>query len=217
VLGSIASAVVLPEVDDDVLAQPVASPSAPKRRQLSTHEQDAKRPRLTLEATGTERRDSGGNDSISPTAATAPPAKGRERGRERRLFGAVLGALSQNSATAAHRRRSEIEKRQQAQRQQEDEESEQRKRERWARRKAQRWREQDRFEKESVRFTIASHGAPYLFGLLTLGQMRMRHENLLAEAHFLQTTAEPRLVSSLNSMGTSPFVARVSSRPHWRS
>ena len=79
----------------------------------------------------------------------------REKGRERRLFGAVLGALSQNTATTAQKRRAEFEKRQFAQRKQDDQESEQRKAERAARRKEQRWREQKHYEKQLVR--IATH------------------------------------------------------------
>ena len=90
-------------------------------------------------------------ESVSSTKAAAAPPKGRERGRERRLFGAALGALAQNSATAGQKRRNEIEKRQRAQRQLEDEESEQRKQERKARRQTQRWKEHRQFEKGSVR------------------------------------------------------------------
>lgn len=132
--GAIASAVVLPDEP-----QP-----PPKRRQSSVSEESAKRPRLEDDVGTIERRDT--NTDANPTALPK-----RERGRERRLFGAALGALSQNpSTTAAQKRRSEIEKRQLAQRRVEDEESQQRKAERIARRKEQRWKEQRRFEKESV-------------------------------------------------------------------
>jgi hypothetical protein len=134
----IASAVVLPE---ELL--PPASPIGNKRRQPSTSEESAKRPRLDDDETK-ERRNS------ATESKPAAPVR-RERGRERRLFGAVLGALSQApSTTAAQKRRSEIEKRQLAKRQQESEESEQRKAERIARRKVQRWKEQRRFEEQSV-------------------------------------------------------------------
>jgi hypothetical protein len=136
--GSIASAVVLPEEP-----LPPASPNSTKRRQSSTTEESAKRPRLDDEAPDGRR---GSANEVKPVA----PVR-RERGRERRLFGAVLGALSQApSTTAAQKRRSEIEKRQLAQRKQESEESEQRKAERVARRKVQRWKEQRRFEEQSV-------------------------------------------------------------------
>lgn len=133
--GAIASAVVLPDEPP---------PPPPKRRQSSVLEESAKRPRLENDTGTVEHR--GSNADAKPAA---PPK--RERGRERRLFGAVLGALSQNpSTTAAQKRRSEIEKRQLAQRRVEDEEGQQRKAERIARRKEQRWKEQRRFERESV-------------------------------------------------------------------
>lgn len=146
--GPIASAVVLPE-------EPLSSPDSPnghKRRQSSISEESAKRPRLDHDDAFSGRRDPATREK------PAPPVR-RERGRERRLFGAVLGALSQAPVTtAAQKRRSEIEKRQLAQRKQEDEESEQRKAERVARRKVQRWKEQKRFEQESVRFTLKRIG-----------------------------------------------------------
>jgi hypothetical protein len=152
--GPIASAVVLPE---ELLAP--ASPHANKRRQASISEQTAKRPRLDDDAAN-GRRES--NTEASP----AVPVR-RERGRERRLFGAVLGALSQApSTTAAQKRRSEIEKRQLAQRKQENEESEQRKAERMARRKAQRWKEQKRFEAQSV----SGHSVAYDSCVLTIAR-----------------------------------------------
>jgi hypothetical protein len=136
--GPIASAVVLPEEP-----LPPASPNSNKRRQSFVNEDGAKRPRLEDDAPNGRR---GSTNDAKP----AVPVR-RERGRERRLFGAVLGALSQApSTTAAQKRRSEIEKRQLAQRKQESEESEQRKAERVARRKVQRWKEQRRFEEQSV-------------------------------------------------------------------
>lgn len=152
--GPIASAVVLPEE----LQPAPASPSL-KRRNSSITDESAKRPRLESEP-----------KSPSETKPAAPVR--RERGRERRLFGAVLGALSQNTTTAAQKRRAEVEKKQQARRQSENEESEQRKAERIARRKEQRQREQRHIE---------AH------------MMRTRHQNLRNMAHFLQTKTEPHL------------------------
>jgi hypothetical protein len=179
----IASAVVLPEE-----LQAPASPLQ-KRRNSSIYEDNAKRPRLDDDQGPNDRRGSGSEPK------PAAPVR-RERGRERRLFGAVLGALSQNTATAGQKRRSEIEKRQHARRQLEDEESEQRKAERIARRKEQRWREQKHFEEESVRPTSNYFGNRDLTHIV---QMRTRHESLLHMAHFLQTETEPRLVSSLTN------------------
>ncbi|KAL5424794.1 hypothetical protein PMIN04_003023 [Paraphaeosphaeria minitans] len=166
-MDGIASAVVLPDQDVESPPPTVASPAGTKRRQSSIYEQDAKRARLNGNNSPTDRRES----TTSTKAATVAP-KGRERGRERRLFGAALGALSQNSASAGQKRRLEIERRQRAQRNLEDVESEHRKQERQAKRKAQRWREHRHFEKNSL---------------------SIRHDNLLAMAHFLQTRTEPRL------------------------
>ena len=141
--GPIASAVVLP---DDLL-QPASPPvNGHKRLQESLSEDAAKRPRLDEDTATSDRRDSITKDSKD----TKPAPVRRERGRERRLFGAALGALSQNTATTAQKRRAEIEKRQSAQRKQDDQESEQRKAERAARRKEQRWQEQKLFERQSV-------------------------------------------------------------------
>ncbi|KAF2112585.1 pinin/SDK/memA/ protein conserved region-domain-containing protein [Lophiotrema nucula] len=168
--GSIASAVVLPEPDpQDEPVQP-PSPISLKRRQSSISEADSKRQRLnSIDANANAtRRGSTADDASMPAPATGR----RERGRERRLFGAALGALSQNSTTAAQRRRSEIEKRQQAQRRLEEQESDQRKLERDVKRRAQREKQQKVFDKQAIRF---------------------RHDNLLNMAHFLKTETEPHL------------------------
>ncbi|KAF2277773.1 uncharacterized protein EI97DRAFT_449219 [Westerdykella ornata] len=168
--GIIASAVVLPEPQETNRSpSPPQSPTGQKRRQSSVAEQDAKRPRLN--SFDAEASNGGQPSSNAQTQTTAVPAR-RERGRERRLFGAVLGALSQNFASPAQRKRSEIEKRQRAQREQEEQEDGQRKAERIAQRKAQRRIEQKRFERES---------------------MRIRHANMRHMAHFLRTKTEPQL------------------------
>lgn len=166
----IASAVVLPE---DPL--PPASP-VPKRRQSSLSEQSAKRARLDNYDAPSGRRDS--------TTETKPDVpKRREKGRERRLFGAVLGALSQNpSTTAAQKRRSDIERRQLAQRRHEDEEGEQRKAERATARKIQRWKEQRSFERDSVCLLTKQH--------------RTTVANVLSRCDFGTTTSCIRLTSS---------------------
>jgi hypothetical protein len=171
--GPIASAVVLPEPDD--APPPASPPNALKRRQSSVTEDSVKRARTN------------GDDAADESKAPVP--KRRERGRERRLFGAVLGALSQNPTTAGQKRRSEIEKRQQAQRRQEDEESEQRKAERLARRKVQRWKEQKRFERQAVRRSVRL----VICGRANMVQMKARHDNMLHLAHFLHTKTEPQL------------------------
>ena len=141
--GPIASAVVLP----DELSLPASPPvNGHKRRQESLSEDTSKRPRLENDTAIQERRESTTKD----TKDDKPAPVRRERGRERRLFGAALGALSQNSATTGQKRRAEIEKRQLAQRKQDDQESEQRKTERAARRKEQRWKEHKLLERDMV-------------------------------------------------------------------
>ena len=144
--GPIASAVVLP----DELSLPASPPAnGHKRRQESLSEDTSKRPRLENDTATQERRDSTTKDTTDTKDDKPAPVR-RERGRERRLFGAALGALSQNSATTGQKRRAEIEKRQLAQRKQDDQESEQRKAERAARRKEQRWKEHKLLERDMV-------------------------------------------------------------------
>jgi hypothetical protein len=149
--GLIASAVVLPEQETDFPEPGASPPGGQKRRQSSVSEQDSKRQRLNSIDTNTniDRR-----SSINGKGPSAPVPGRREKGRERRLFGAALGALSQNSATTAQRKRTEIEQRQKAQRELEEQESDQRKLERESQRKAQRQKEQKRFETESVRVSL---------------------------------------------------------------
>ncbi|OCK75698.1 hypothetical protein K432DRAFT_361627 [Lepidopterella palustris CBS 459.81] len=173
---SIASAVVLPETQES-LPRPASPPNGIKRRQSSVSEQDGKRRRLSTEGYNESRRDS--------TSNAAAPDRGVERRRSdkhdidaverkrgKRLFGAMLGALSQGSSTTAQKRRADIEKKQQAKLKLQAEELDQKKRQRLDEIMASRRKEQKKFDEES---------------------MRIRHSNLLDMAHFLYTKTEPRL------------------------
>jgi len=74
-----------------------------------------------------------------------------ERKRGQRLFGALLGTLSQSSSSTAQKRRTDIERKQQAKlKQQADEEDEKKKQKREAL-LAIRRREQVKYDKQSVR------------------------------------------------------------------
>lgn len=123
----ISSAVIVPEPDD-------LSPASPpqKRRQSSeSYHETFKRPRLESQVS----RDS--NGYAIPPSATSPPRRKpsitgsgavEERKRGQRLFGALLGTLSQSSTTTAQRRRADIEKKQLGKLQQRDEALEEEKR-----------------------------------------------------------------------------------------
>lgn len=171
----VASAVVVPEE-----AQPVSQASPPpqetngslKRRQSSVSSISSKRPRLSADGVG---------EAISPPRDAPPPNRKaslkmdsqEERNRGRRLFGNVLGALSQRSTTAAQRKRAEIEKKAQEKQRMRVEEDEAVRKERLEALNRKRRKEQVVWDERS---------------------MKIRHENIRATARFLRTDAEPRLV-----------------------
>ncbi|KZF21532.1 pinin/SDK/memA domain protein [Xylona heveae TC161] len=168
--GPIASAVVLPEAEEP----PHSPPGAAKRRQSSISEGDSKRPRFE-----DDRRNSTQGDRTSPHHATDARREERRKGgqaeerkRGQRLFGALLGALNQNSPSKVQRRRADIEKKQQAKLRVQDEEYDELRKKRLEELTVVRQREQVKFAEQS---------------------MRIRHSNLLAMAHFLYTDTEPRL------------------------
>jgi len=166
----VASAIIIPE--------PVASPSASKspgtdilslkRRQSESPETDSKRQRLSTD------------DSVPPPQPKQDErqdvrrrnGKLEERKRGQRLFGALLGTLSQGTSTAAQKRREEIEKRQQEKLKQQQEEDSQRRKERLDNLRVIRKREQSGYDEKT---------------------MRLRHANMLRLANYLQTKAEPKL------------------------
>ncbi|MCJ1247998.1 hypothetical protein MMC30_005213 [Trapelia coarctata] len=164
----VASAVILPDTTEQV-----SPPLSSKRRQSSVSEIDSKRPRLSKESSLDQA------DGRSP-----PPAKPKrnpkqdesrkleERKRGKRLFGALLGTLAQSSSSTAQKRRLDIEKKQQAKLKQQAEEHDELKKQRLDALMEIRRQEQKKYNKQS---------------------MQIRHSNLLATAHFLQTKAEPKL------------------------
>ncbi|EAU29543.1 predicted protein [Aspergillus terreus NIH2624] len=178
--SSLASAVAIPE-QETALPSPDAPPKrrnssltdAPspdsKRRRLSTHDDHPPQPAHSPD------RPPANADADADTDRRSRPAGRREedRKRGRRLFGALLGTLSQSSSSAAQKRRADIERRQQDKLKLQDEEYDELKRKRREERAVVRRREQRVYEAEA---------------------MRTRHANLRATAHFLKTQAEPVLL-----------------------
>ncbi|KAJ5983111.1 hypothetical protein N7481_005210 [Penicillium waksmanii] len=173
--GTLASAVALPEQDAIQQPQDIST----KRRNSSITDHDPKRRRLSADGDASphaQRRPS----QSSPVERERPderkPAqRGRkedERKRGQRLFGGLLGTLSQSSTSAAQKRRADIEKRQQDKLKNQAEEFDGRQSRRKERREAIRKKEMPFYEREA---------------------MQTRHSNMIAAAHFLKTRAEPVL------------------------
>jgi pinin/SDK/memA/ protein conserved region len=151
----ISSAVIVPQPED-------LSPTSPshKRRQSSaSYSNSFKRPRL--ETQPQTSRDS--NGASVPASATSPPRRKpsvtgsgavEERKRGQRLFGALLGTLSQSSTTTAQRRRADIERKQLGKLQQRDEELEAEKRRKREKLDVIRRREQKVWDEQSVCYRV---------------------------------------------------------------
>ncbi|KLJ13767.1 hypothetical protein EMPG_11308 [Blastomyces silverae] len=179
---TIASAVALPEQEE-------RSDSRLKRRQSPTDDNESKRRRLSANNDHPEPKDNQTSSPTATTATTATPSKtisnatdqrdvrrksgvAEERKRGQRLFGALLGTLSQSSSTAAQKRRADIEKKQQAKLRMQEEE----------------YNELTRKKQEELLATRKKQQRTY-----DAQSMRLRHSNQLAMAHFLKTTTEPVL------------------------
>jgi len=120
-----------------------------KRRQSSISEYDVKRPRLSTDGTGSSARESPLDDGRRAVRRQNGQLEERKRGQ--RLFGALLGTLSQSSS-AAHNRRADIEKRQRAKLKQQADEVSQRQQDRLEELTATRRREQKKLDQQSVSF-----------------------------------------------------------------
>lgn len=145
-----------------------------KRRQSSIDESTPKRPRLTTDSQGVNSPPAPALDTNERRRSSARGSGAlEERKRGQRLFGAILGTLSQSTSSAGQRKRAEIEKRQldklRLRREQEDLQKKEKSEELLVARRKQ----QNLWDEEG---------------------MRIRHKDMLAMAHFLKTKAEPTLV-----------------------
>ncbi|KAL1639651.1 hypothetical protein SLS58_007710 [Diplodia intermedia] len=167
----VASAVVVPESSEP--ASPRENPQ--KRRQSFVSDAGSKRPRLSIDDTTSDSRNGPRHQNDPPTDRRVERRRSgavEERKRGQRLFGALLGTLSQSSSSAAQRRRADIDKKQQEKLKLQAQEFDQRKKQRLEELMVVRRREQKKFDEQT---------------------MRIRHSNMLAQAHFLQTRTEPKL------------------------
>jgi len=149
---TLSSAVAVPEL----LPLDSSNDGSLKRRNSSISEADSKRRRFSDEnahlgsSQDTQQSPNSGaplNDSRTPRRRQGAAD---ERKRGQRLFGALLGTLSQSSSSAAQKRRADIEKRQQDKLKLQDEEYGEKKRKRREELLAQRRLQQTAFEREAV-------------------------------------------------------------------
>ena len=138
-----ASEVIVPESTEPIVSSQITG----KRRQLSIPEVACKRPRVihgggeddkpleTWKKDQSERRRSGQSE---------------ERKRGQRLFGALLGTLSQSSSSAANKRRTDIEKKQQAKLKLQAEEDDEKRKQQLDTLVEIRRREHKKYDKQSV-------------------------------------------------------------------
>ena len=147
---------ILPEPNE----QPQSSLESAKRRNSSVSEQNSKRPRLNHGESGQN------NNAMSPPPARVDKALERrksgqleERKRGQRLFGALLGTLSQSSSSTAQKRRTDIERKQQAKLKLQADEIDEKKKQRLDAIMEVRRREQKKYDKQSVRCMVLCYHA----------------------------------------------------------
>ena len=145
---AVASAVIVPESAEE----PPSPSRLAKRRQSSPEDGRAKRLRLS-EDTGHDAQDAITRSSAATDDRPERRRSGQieERKRGQRLFGALLGTLSQSSSSTAQRRRSDIEKKQQAKLKLQAEEYDEKNKQRLEALIVIRRREQKKYIKQSVR------------------------------------------------------------------
>jgi hypothetical protein len=148
---TLASAVAVPE--QDILRQ---SPELPaKRRKSSVIEHETKRRRLSAQEGSPQsqaQHPSSPAQEAEQSLEKRPVRRGREDERKRgqRLFGGLLGTLSQSSNSAAQKRRADIEKRQQDKLKSQDNEYDGLKKRHKDRRDVIRRKEKPFYEREAV-------------------------------------------------------------------
>ena len=142
----IASAVILP----DPVEESESPTGSSKRRQSSFAEGSSKRLRLGADlnqSNDVAARPSGENDRQSERRREGEM---EERKRGQRLFGALLGTLSQSSSSTAQKRRSDIERKQQAKLKLQAEEYDEEKKQKVEALMEVRRQEQKKYDKQSV-------------------------------------------------------------------
>ncbi|KAI0104196.1 pinin/SDK/memA/ protein conserved region-domain-containing protein [Nemania sp. FL0031] len=136
-----------------------ATPKSPKRAKVDNEKADEKHePRLqTTREVGTDRREI---------------ARQEEKKRGRRLLGGLMNTLSQASAGSQHRKRQDIERRQQAKSTQQRVEEDRLRMQRLSKLESVRKFEQLKFDEQV---------------------MKTKHTDMLAKARYLQTRAKPKI------------------------
>jgi hypothetical protein len=154
---TLASAVAVPEQETIQQFQDTTT----KRRNSSITDHDSKRRRLSSDGNVSphpQRRPSQSSPVESERPDERKPAprvrKEDERKRGQRLFGGLLGTLSQSSTSAAQKRRADIEKRQQDKLKNQADEFDGRQIRRKERRDAIRKKEMPFYEREAVCFML---------------------------------------------------------------
>ena len=162
--------------DQDSIPQFTELPA--KRRKSSASEHEPKRRQLSAQAelspslqSQRRRPSSPGSTQDQPIERKPARRAGREEDRKRgqRLFGALLGTLSQSSTTAAQKRRADIEKRQQAKLKSQAEEYDELKKRRKERRELIREKETPFLTREAVCYSLSLH-CNWLNALLILAE-----------------------------------------------
>lgn len=145
-----ASAVILPDAEEE--PEPVSA-NPLKRRQSSISSSDSKRPRLSQEEnpdTASAAKDGSPLQRSDRLSERRRTGQLEERKRGQRLFGALLGTLSQSSSSTAQKRRADIEKKQQDKLRLQAEEDDEKKKAKLEVLTRERQREQKVYDRQSV-------------------------------------------------------------------
>ena len=168
------------------------SPTLPqKRRQSTASVTDTKRPRLDDHDDHASKKEDRSTFTQDADVRGRPSREIDERKRGKRLFGALLGTLSQNSSSTAQKRRTDIEKKQREKLKLQAEEDDEKKKQRLQNLVEERKREQEIYDKQTVGLLRIKYSR-----LSNTFQTSLVQTNMLATAHFLKTKTEPVLVSN---------------------
>lgn len=201
----VASAVIVPE-GTGVSPPPTSNDNPSKRRQSSSSSYHSKRPRLDIDHIEQDKTVKDGKqfaESPPPTSASpstrATPIRRRsirdeERGRNKRLFGALMGTLSQSSKPTFGTKRAEIERKQQARFREQAAERDEQKRRELAILNRKRQSQQKFVDEQAVSRPELQIPEACVSRVLITVQLELKHSNSRARANFLHTKAGPSLV-----------------------